>query len=159
MITGIIESKTLTKHIPCECKCRCDGRKCNLDQWWNNKYRCECKKRQVCEKDYVWNPATCSCENRKYFASIMDDSVIICDKVIDAKAKSNDEETKAVPTNFNKKYITCKTQNCYISLAFLFITIALLIAVSIYCYLKTNQAKQKHLLPYHFTNKLKEIMF
>ena len=36
MITGINESKTLTKHISCECKCRFDERKCNSDQWWNN---------------------------------------------------------------------------------------------------------------------------
>ena len=36
MITGIKKSKTLTKHISCECKCRFDGRKCNSDQWWNN---------------------------------------------------------------------------------------------------------------------------
>ena len=44
MITGINESKTLTKHISCECKCKFDGRKCNSDQWWNNdKCRCECK--------------------------------------------------------------------------------------------------------------------
>ena len=57
------ESKTLTKHISCKCKCRLDGRTCNSDQWWNNdKCRCECKK-HVCEKDYVWNPATCNCEN------------------------------------------------------------------------------------------------
>ena len=52
MITGINESKVLTKHISCECKCRFDGRKCNSDQWWNNdKCRCECKKRHLCEKD------------------------------------------------------------------------------------------------------------
>ena len=35
------------------------GRKCNSDQWWNNdKCRCEYKKSHVCEKDYVWKPAT-----------------------------------------------------------------------------------------------------
>ena len=33
MITGINESKTLKKHLLCECKCRFDGRKCNSDQW------------------------------------------------------------------------------------------------------------------------------
>ena len=33
MITEINESKTLTKHLPCWCKCRFDGRKCNSDQW------------------------------------------------------------------------------------------------------------------------------
>ena len=32
IITGINESKTLTKHISCECKCIFDGRKRNLDQ-------------------------------------------------------------------------------------------------------------------------------
>ena len=51
MIKEINESKTLKQHISCECKCKFDGRKCNLDQWWNNdKYRCEYKKRHVCEK-------------------------------------------------------------------------------------------------------------
>ena len=29
MITGINESKILTKHISCECKWKFDGRKCN----------------------------------------------------------------------------------------------------------------------------------
>ena len=32
MITGINESKALTKHISCQCKCRFDGRKGNSDQ-------------------------------------------------------------------------------------------------------------------------------
>ena len=35
-ITGINESKLLTKHISCECKCKVDGAKCNSNQWWNN---------------------------------------------------------------------------------------------------------------------------
>ena len=30
------------------------------------------KKHHVCEKDYIWNPSTCSCENGKYLASIID---------------------------------------------------------------------------------------
>ena len=61
----------------------------------------------------------------------MDDSAIMCDEVIE----SYYEETKAVPTIFNEKNITYKTQNFYILLAFLLITIALMIALSIYCYL------------------------
>ena len=48
MITAINDSKTLRKHISCECKSKFDGRKCNSDQWWNSdKYQCECKKRRV----------------------------------------------------------------------------------------------------------------
>ena len=40
------------------------------------------------------------------------------------------------------------------------LTIALLIAVIIYCYLIKYRAKQKHLLPFHVTSsKLKEIIF
>ena len=77
-------------------------------------------------KKIVWNLVTCNCENGKYLASIMDDSAITCDEIID----SYDEET-----NFNEKTEDCKTQNYYILLVFLLITIALLIAVSIYCYL------------------------
>ena len=115
MITWIDEWKILKKQISCECECRFEGRKCNSDQWWNNdKCWCECKKRNVCEKDSVWNRARCNCENGKYLASIMDNSAIICDKIIEAEAKSydeaksNDEETKASPTNFNEKNITYK---------------------------------------------------
>ena len=36
MITGTNESKTLTKHLSCKCKCRFDGKKCGSDQWWDN---------------------------------------------------------------------------------------------------------------------------
>ena len=32
MITRINESKTLTKHMSCECKCKLDGTKCNSNQ-------------------------------------------------------------------------------------------------------------------------------
>ena len=105
MITWINESKTLAKHISCECKCKFDGRNSNSDQWWNNrKCLCECKKRNLYEKDYVWNPATCNCENVKYLASIMDDSVIMFDEIIE----------KIVPTNIKWKRAACKTQHFYI---------------------------------------------
>ena len=43
------------------------------------------KKHHICEKDYIWNPATCSCEKRKYLPSIIDDSVITFDEIIDAE--------------------------------------------------------------------------
>ena len=33
----------------------------------------------------------------------MDNSVIKCDHIIDADAKSYDEETKAIPRNFNEE--------------------------------------------------------
>ena len=129
MIRGINESKTLKKHASCECKCRFDGRKCNSDQWWNNdKCRCDCKKRHVGEKDYAWNPSIFNCENGKHLTSIMDDSTTMYDEIIG----SYDRKTKTIPINFNEEKTTCKTEIFYILVAFLLITIALLIAASIH---------------------------
>ena len=54
--------------------------------------------------------------------------------------------------NFNEKKATRKMQNFYILLAFLLITIALLLTVSIYCHLIKYLAKQKHLLLFRNTN-------
>ena len=76
-----------------------------------------------------------------------------CDEIIDVErletlttqAKSYDEETKTVPTNFNEKKVTFKTKNDYILPAFLLITIALLIGVSIYYYHIKQQSKYLHL--------------
>ena len=62
-----------------------------------DKCRCECKKIHVSKKDYVWNPTTCCCENGKNLASIMDNSAIMCDEVI----QSYNEKAKTIPTNFN----------------------------------------------------------
>ena len=87
-------------HISCKGKCKFDGKKCNSNQKWkNDKCRYECKKHNVCGKDYIWNPTTCSCENGKYLANIMHDSVTTCDEIIE----SYNEETKIVGTNFNEK--------------------------------------------------------
>ena len=87
----------------------------------------------------------------------MDDSAIMHDKII--------EETKAIPTNHNEKNITFKIRNFCIWLAFLLIALhctALLIAVSLYCYLKKYQArqKQKYLLAFNGTNnELKQVLY
>ena len=70
--------------------------------------QCKCKKHHLCEKHYFWDPATCKYENGKYLASIMDDSVITCDEVLELY----NEEIKTIPTNFNEKNTTCTIDNC-----------------------------------------------
>ena len=126
MITWVNKSKTLTKHISCKCKGKFDGRKGNSNQWWNkDKYRCECQKYHICGKDYIRNPDACSWENRKYFASIIDDSVTTCDEIIDLEFKSNNKKAKAIPKNK-----ICEKKNFCVLLAFLVITIALFTVVS-----------------------------
>ena len=62
--------------------------------------------------------------------------------------------TKTIPTNFNGKEVTFTTRNFYILLAFLLVTIALLTAVSVYCFHIKQKSKQNHLLPYRDTNSL-----
>ena len=47
-----------------------------------------------CEKDYIWNPFTCSCKNGKKLVSIMDDSVITYDEIITEATSNNKEEKK-----------------------------------------------------------------
>ena len=84
----------------------------------------------------------------RLFGKYYDYSAIPCDPIIE----SNNEETKTIPTNFNETKAICKIEKSYILLVILFITIALLIAVSIYCYLIKYRPKQKHLLPFHNTN-------
>ena len=54
-------------------------------------------KKHVCDKDYVSNPSKCNCENGKYLASIMDNSAIKRDEVIQSYNKE---------TNFNEKKAT-----------------------------------------------------
>ena len=60
----------------------------------------------MCKRDYIYNPATCSCETGKYVGRIIDDLVITSDEIIDAVVKSYDKETKTVPTNF--KFLVSK---------------------------------------------------
>ena len=63
------------------------------------------QKKHVCKKDYIWNPATCSCKNGKYLEIIIDDSVVTCGEVI--------EEEKSIPTNLNEKKQPVKQKISY----------------------------------------------
>ena len=86
IIIEINQSKTLTKHISCKSKYKFDKTKCNSNQWCNNdKCWCEFKKHHIFEKDCLWNPSTCSCKNGKYSASILADSMIICNETTNAE--------------------------------------------------------------------------
>ena len=69
------------------------------------------KKHRVFEKDYIWNPATCNCENCKYVGSFIDNSVIICYEII--------ETTKSVPAKTVPTKIA--RTNFFILLAFFII--------------------------------------
>ena len=88
------------------------------------------KKRHIYEIDYIWNPATRSCE-----------VLLMIQRLCTMKLQSH---TTKKQTFISIKKATCKTENLYVSLIFSLITIALLIVISIYCYLIKYRAKQKY---------------
>ena len=92
----------------------------------------------------MWNPAICSCKDGKCLASFINDSLITCNEII--------EEIIQLFKQILIKKVDFQSQNLYSLLAFLLIIIALLIAVSIYCYLIIYLTKQKHLLLLHVSN-------
>ena len=53
------------------------------------------------------NPVTCSCENGKCIGSVIDDSVIMCDEIIEETKNilTKTVLTKIVPRNFNEKQV------------------------------------------------------
>ena len=57
MVTGINESKTLSKHISCKCKCKFNGTKCNSNQIWNNDkslWECKNQKKHCVSKERLY---------------------------------------------------------------------------------------------------------
>ena len=84
MITGKNQSKRFKRGISCKCKCKFDEKKCNWNEKWNN-VDASVKRHYLCEKYYIWNLATCSCKKRKCLPSIIDDSVITFDEIIEAE--------------------------------------------------------------------------
>ena len=71
--------------------------------------------------------------NWKYLASIINDSVITCYEIIEG----------TVTANFKRKKRNLWNAKFYVIVAFLLITIALLIVVNIYCYLRKYRTKTK----------------
>ena len=64
MITRINESKTLTNHMSFECKYKFVIQVKSRIMINGDAIK---KKHYICEKYYIWNPATCSCKNGNYF--------------------------------------------------------------------------------------------
>ena len=105
-------------------------------------YACKCKFHgRKCNSNQKWNNGKCRCrhKNRKEH--------YLCNKYY----IWNSDTCSCGNGKYLASFIIIQVF-AFILLVFLLITIALLIAVSTYCYLIKHQAKQKHLLPHHFTN-------
>ena len=78
----------------------------------------------MCKKDHIWNLAICSCKNRKYLTSIIDDSIITGDQIIDVEAevKSYDKEAKTILKNIISQYNLCCICELWVDNMFLHFT-------------------------------------
>ena len=102
--------KTLTKYVSWKCKFKFDSRKCNSNQNWNNdQCQCECKNEKLLFMRKILYLQSCegSCKNGKCLASIIDDSVITADEMI--------ETTKI---KFVWKNVTCRIKKIIFYLPF-----------------------------------------
>ena len=112
----------------------------------------------ISAKDYIWNPAICSCENGEYLGSIINDSVITCDEIINAadsvsaNVPANDTSTvstnviSTATLNFHNKKVGYKME-CYILHTVLLKLILLFIIAIIGYRCAKHKSKQKKCWP------------
>ena len=110
------------------------------------------------KKYYIWSPATCSCENSKYLASTIDNSVITCDEIIIAAGSVptnvptivmstvSTNVTRTASINVHNKKVRYK-MNCYILYMVLLVVILLLIITVIGYHYAKNKSRQKNIGP------------
>ena len=153
MVTGINESKILTKHLSCECKCKFDATKLISNQKWKSeKCWCECKnpkKLDACEKVYIWNPSIWICKNGEYSESTIDDSVITCDAIVNAEDSVLTNGSAYVMSTVSTYFHNNKERyrmDCYI-LYTVILMIILLFIIAIIClhYAKHRSKQKKHI--------------
>ena len=138
------QTKAITEHISCDCKCKFNSTTCNSNQKWNNETsQFKCKNYHKCKKDYSWNASTCICENIKYVKSIADTLVTVCDEIIIVMDIVSTKKRNPVATNGMStaliNYHSKKVRDCYILHTVLLVIILLLI-MTIIC---NHYAEQK----------------
>ena len=94
----------------------------------------------MCKEDYGWNPTTCICENGKYPGSIINNSVIRCDEIINAVGNVS----TTMSTNFYKKKVRYNMDLYILHTVLLVIILLLIIALNCYHY-KKHIFKQKNI--------------
>ena len=91
----------------------------------------------TCKKDYSWNPSTCICENSRYLKSTGDDSVSVCDEIINISNSVSTALKNTIPTNVTNtvsiksdvKKVALEKSNCLTYTISLVIIMCLLFVV------------------------------
>ena len=139
MITRTNESRILIEHISYKCKCKFDVIQIGFGMMINVNARAKTQEENMCRKGYIWNTAKRACQNGKCFGSIIKNSVI-CGKSIEITKgiPTKTAPSESISTIFKEKKVICEIKNLYVLLAFLLITVTLLVAVLIYCFISSK---------------------
>ena len=115
----------------------------------NDKCWCKCKKKEdnLHEKDHIWKPATCTCENGKNLGSIIDDLVNICDEIINTANSVSTNVMCTAWTNFHTKKWDILTDRYILHAILLMVILSYIIVFICYHYAK-HRWKQKNVLLY-----------
>ena len=95
------------------------------------------------KKNYSLNPSTCICENNAYFKSIVDNSVIVCDEIINVTDSVSTNVMSTVSINADDKKVRYKMNGYVFHMFFLVDILLFMIAIIFYRYTK-HRSKQKN---------------
>ena len=109
----------------------------------NDTCKCRCKKYRTCKIDYSWNPSTCICENSRYLKHAADDSVIVCDEIINAANILSANMINAIPTNMTNSVPINVTNT---------------ITTNLTNTIPTNMKNMKNIIPTNVTNTVSKIL-
>ena len=161
LLTRINETRKIVWHETCKCVCRLTSIICNDRQEWNeNKCRCECKEdlvsKLVCDKGYIWNPSTSSCEYDRYCETgqyldyknyvcrkkITDDLIEQCNNIVDIENKHN---------TLSKKNDESSSNIHFILFIVFFVLFILFLVIFIYYWCKDNTK--------NITKKMEDVVY
>ena len=76
---------------------------CNSSKNGDNKtFQCESKNYCTCKKDHSWSRNTSICDNSRYLKSIINESVIVCNEIINVTEIVSTNVTNFIPTNVTR---------------------------------------------------------
>ena len=145
MLAKINETKKITWHETCKCVCRFTKAVCNDKQEWDEN---ECKRECIedlidklkCDKGYMCNPSTCTCECNKYceVGQYLDYENCVCKKkLIEYLVK----QCTSIADIDSYKKESSETNVYFISFIIFLILSVLLVAGLIYYFRKYNKRK------------------
>ena len=158
MMARINETRKVVWHETCKCVCRLTSAICNDKQDWNaNKCVRECKEdlvnKLVCDKGYMWNPSTWSCECDKYCKAgqyieyrecvyrkkLIDDLIEQCTTVVDIEINKGTDLVNISSDSVNR---SSSSSNIYLLLFVAVLLIALLSAAGVFYYFRKDNSKK-----------------